>query len=342
MIRAALVGYGLAGKVFHAPLIGATAGLELACVVSSDPGKVRADIPDALVVADLDAVLRDETIALVVLATPDHVHVQQALAALDAGKHVVIDKPFAPSLAEAERVAQRAVAQNRLLSIFHNRRWDADFLTLKRLITDGELGEIVQFESHFDRLRAAGAGRWKDHRDGGLWQDLGPHLIDQALQLFGLPEAVYADLGTFRKNGAAPDYAHALLRYPQTRVILHMTQNIHAHSLRFAAHGERASYLKHGLDPQEDQSKAGVTPADPLWGFDLQPGYLVRVAADGALVERALPSERGAYPAYYARIRDALLGRSRNPVSSAEALDVMRVLEAGILSSQERREINIF
>ena len=194
-IRIALVGYGLAGKVFHAPLIKATDGLALVTVVSRDVGKVRADLPDSEVAGDIGEVLQDDSIQLVVIATPDTLHADQALAALDAGKHVLLDKPFAPTLAEATKVAGRAAERGRILAIFHNRRWDADFLTIKRLIADEVLGEIVQFESHFDRLRPDVTDRWKDRRSAGVWQDLGPHLVDQALQLFGMPNAIMADLG---------------------------------------------------------------------------------------------------------------------------------------------------
>jgi len=340
-IRVALVGYGLAGKVFHAPLIRATEGLALHCVVSSAPDKVNADIPGVSVVESLDAALADPSVDLVVLATPDHLHTPQALAALDAHKHVVIDKPFAPSLAEAERVSAHAARQNRMLTIFHNRRWDADFLAIKGLIAANTLGNIVQFDSHFDRLRRAGPTRWKDERDAGLWQDIGPHLVDQALHLFGMPEAVYADITTQRAGAPAPDYAHVVLRYPGLRAILHMSQSTHAGGLRFAVHGTHGSYIKYGLDVQEDQSKAGMTPDNPSWGIDSQSGVLTQIDAHGVSNEQPLVSPRGDYPAFYAQVRDALLGRRKNPVPADEALDVMRILHAGIVSAKERREIPV-
>jgi predicted dehydrogenase len=338
-VRVALAGYGLAGKVFHAPLIEATEGLRLVTVVSSDPAKVHADLPGAAVAPDLGEALRDPAIDLVVIATPDALHAEQALAALDAGKSVVIDKPFAPTLAEAEAVAARAAERGLMVSVFHNRRWDADFLTLRRLIAEGALGEIVQFESHFDRYRPQRTGLWKERRDAGVWQDLGPHLVDQALQLFGLPDGVAADLGVQKAGGVSPDYAHVLLRYGARRVILHMSQLAPAHGLRFAVHGTRGSYIKHGLDVQEGQSRAGLKPQAADWGRDPLPGRLVRVGEDGPEPEAEIANARGAYPRFYEGVRDAVLGRAANPVPPDEALAVMRVLEAGRVSAAERREV---
>ncbi|MDF0542117.1 oxidoreductase [Sphingobium sp. H39-3-25] len=340
-LRVALIGYGLAGRTFHAPLIRATDGLALAAVVSSDAAKVHADLPDVAVVSDLADALADETVDLVVIATPDHLHADHAIAALDAGKHVVIDKPFAPHLEDARRVAARAAASDRTLAIFQNRRWDADFLTLKRLIREGTLGDIVQLESHFDRYRPEIRRGWKGERDGGLWQDLGPHLIDQALDLFGMPHAVFADLAAQRQGGVAPDYAHVLLRYPTLRVILHASQSTHEGSLRFAVHGTKGSFNKYGLDPQEAQAGSGLTPDDADWGLDSSPGTLTAIDGSGQAQVTPVESERGNYPAFYEAVRDAIWARGANPVTPEQALSVMTVLDAGIRSAKERREIAI-
>jgi predicted dehydrogenase len=340
-IQVAVVGYGLASKVFHAPLIAATPGLRLNTIVSSAPEKVRADWPEVGVTAILSEVLDDPAIRLIVIATPDHLHAEQALAALARGKLVVVDKPLAPSLAEARQVIACAKATGQLLTVFQNRRWDSDFLTLKRLIAENTLGEIVQFESHFDRLRPASTDRWKDHRAAGLWQDLGPHLVDQVLQLFGVPSGVYADLTTQRVNGAAPDYAHVLLRYPHRRVILHMTQSVHASGLRFAVHGTTGSYIKHGLDPQEDQSKAGMKPSDGRWGVDDSPGLLTRITPEGNALETTIPNARGNYAAFYAQVHTTICNGGPPPVTPAEAVDVMTIIEAGKISAAEGREVLI-
>jgi predicted dehydrogenase len=223
--------------------------------------------------------------------------------------------------------------------VFHNRRWDADFLTLRRLIAEDALGEVVQFESHFDRYRPALAGVWKEGRDAGVWQDLGPHLIDQSVQLFGLPRAVTVDLGIQRPNGPAPDYAHALLSYGRLRVILHMSQFVHANGLRFAVHGTHGSFIKHGLDSQEAQAKAGLTPRDANWGIESRPGQIIRIGEDGLEQASTPDSEWGDYRLIYAGLRDAVLGRGPNPVPPEQAIWVMQVLEAGRVSAAERREV---
>ena len=333
-IRVALAGYGLAGKAFHAPLIAATEGLELVCVVSGDAAKVHADWPGVAVVGNLEAAISDASIDLAVIATPDHLHAAQAMAALEAGKHVVIDKPLAPTLAEAQEIAARAKRSRRIVSVFHNRRWDADFLTLRHLLDQGVLGDVAEFESHFDRFRPEVSDRWKDQRAGGVWQDLGPHLIDQALVLFGMPQAVFADIAVQKRGGHAADYAQVLLRYDRLRVTLHMSQLCAAHGLRFAVHGSEGSYIKHGLDPQEPQALAGMCPAHAEWGIDPNCGVLT----DAALAESDVANQAGDYPAYYAALRDAICGEGANPVPLDQALNVMRVIDAGLLSAAERRE----
>jgi predicted dehydrogenase len=340
-LRVALVGYGLAGKTFHAPLIAAVEGLDLACIVSQKPDAVRLDFPDVAIVADLAAALCDTTIDLVVIATPDHLHAEQAIAALDAGKHVVVDKPFAETLEQARRMAERAGASDRLLCVFQNRRWDADFLTLKHLIAEGSLGKIAAFESHFDRFRPTVQDRWKDKRAGGVWQDLGPHLVDQAVHVFGMPEALWADFAIQKPGGLAPDYAHVVLRYPQMRAILHMSQLVAADGVRFAVHGTGGSYIKHGMDPQEDQSKAGILPADAHWGIDDRPGILTRMRPDGTRDEIPVPNTCGDYAAFYKGVRAAISGRGPNPVPPADALAVMQIIDAGYVSADQARWIDI-
>jgi predicted dehydrogenase len=287
-------------------------------------------------VHDTDKALEDPTIDLVVIATPDHLHMPQTLAALAAKKHVVVDKPFASSLPEAQEMAARAAATGKHLSVFHNRRWDADFLTLRKLVNAGELGEIRQFESHFDRYRPAVGSRWKDARPGGVWQDLGPHLIDQAIQLFGMPNAVLADLASQKQDSGAYDYAHILLDHGKVRSILHITQSAPAHSLRFVVHGSRGSYIKHGLDPQEDQSKAGMVPGDIGWAADLQEGELTRGLPDGSTRTHTVPNLPGDYLAFYREVCAAIGGRGANPVPATEALQVMAVIEAGFESVRTR------
>lgn len=337
-IGVAVVGYGLAGQTFHAPLIAATPGLKLTAVVSSRPEAVHADLPDVEVLPDLDAALSREDIRLIVVATPDALHAEQSIAALKAGKSVVVDKPFAATLADAEAVAAVAADAPGVFSVFQNRRWDADFLTLRRLIAEGALGEVAVFESHYDRFRPTVTDRWKDQRDGGVWTDLGPHLIDQAVQLFGAPLGVYADLQAQRVGATAIDYAHVLLRYDRLRVILNMSHLAAESSLRYVVHGTGGSFVKHGLDAQESQSKAGLRPGDPDWGLDPSPGVLTQ-QIHGETVRTTPAPERGHYPAFYAAVRDAIRDKGPPPVTADQALTVMRILDAGLRSAAERREV---
>lgn len=338
-IKVALVGYGYVGKTFHAPLIAATPGLELHTVISSDPAKVRADFPEmAVVAADLIRALNDPDINLVVIATPDPLHAPQAQAALAAGKHVVIDKPFALTLDEARAVADHARKVDRSVTVFHNRRWDSDFLTLQSLIDRGHLGQIVQYESHFDRYRPLVRDRWREKPGAGVLLDLGPHLIDQALVLFGKPEAVYADVAVQKDGGVAGDYFHLLLRYPRLRVLLHASQMTQASNLRMAVHGTNGSFIKSGLDAQEDHLKAGMKPGAPGYGDDPRPGVLIQVENDEPVstAVQPLPAD---YRAFYAGVREMIGSGAPSPVPVDEALLVMEVIDAAQRSAAERREI---
>ena len=339
-LNVALVGYGQAGKVFHAPLVAHTPGLRLHTVVSGDAGKVHADFPDVRVVADPRRAFADDAVDLVVIAAPNAVHAPLAIAALRAGRHVVVDKPFAVTLDEARQVVAAAREAGRIASVFQNRRWDGDFLTLRRLVEDGALGEVVELHSHFDRFRPRVPDRWRERAGAGtgLWFDLGPHLVDQALQLFGLPLSVQADIAIQREGAVVDDFFHVLLRYPRLRVVLHAGALVPAHGLRFAAHGTGGSFVKHGLDPQEAALKAGVAPGSPGWGHDPLLGTLTRVGDDG---ETTAPVDGlpGDYRDYYAALREAIHGRGEPSVTATQALDVMRVLEAGHASAREGRAV---
>ncbi|PPT95797.1 oxidoreductase [Xanthomonas arboricola pv. arracaciae] len=325
----AVVGYGYVGRTFHAPLIAGTPGLALHSVVSSKPQQVQADFPDAAVLADLETALADPALDAVVLATPNQTHAPFALQALATGKHVLVDKPFALDAAQAREVVAAAAAAGRIVSVFQNRRWDADFLTVRRLIDEGKLGEVVEFHSHFDRFRPQVRDRWResDIPGAGLWYDLGPHLLDQALQLFGTPQAIGADLQRQRNQARSDDYFHVTLRYPRLRVILHAGSLVADSGLRFAVHGTRGSYLKHGLDTQEDQLRAGRRPGTAGWGVDPLPGTLTRVDDEGRVHTHQPDTTPGDYRQCYAAFRDALAGAGPAPVSDADAVRVMELLE---------------
>ncbi|MEL5410372.1 oxidoreductase [Serratia nevei] len=341
-IRVGLVGYGYASKTFHAPLIAGTPGLELAAVASSDAGKVHADWPSMAVVGDAQALFADPALDLIVIPTPNDTHFPLAQQALAAGKHVVVDKPFTVTLSQAQALQQQAQQSGLLLSVFHNRRWDSDFLTLKALLNEGALGEVVYFESHFDRYRPQVRQRWREQggAGSGIWYDLGPHLLDQALQLFGKPDRLFVDLGELRPGAQAVDYFHALLSYGNRRVVLHASMLAAAESPRYVVHGTRGSYVKYGLDPQEDRLKAGERLPQADWGYDMRDG-VVTLSRGDLLAEQPLLNIPGNYPAYYAAVRDAIAGIGENPVSAADAIAVMALIELGLESARLQQALPV-
>ncbi len=348
-LRAGLVGYGFAGQTFHAPALSAVPGLELAAVASSRPHKVHADWPGVAVVPDAAALVGRPDIDLVVVATPNAQHHSVAKAALEAGKHVVVDKPFTLDVAEARELELLARRNNRVLTVYQNRRFDADYLTLKDLLASGELGRLVYLESHFDRFRPEVRDRWREQKvpGAGLWVDLGAHLVDQAVQLFGRPDTLQLDTAALRDGAQVEDYFHAVLRYESgphapLRVVLHAT-TLAAHAApRYIVHGTRGSYIKHGVDPQEDALRAGQRPPMAGWGADPQDGELVVPASDGGEPQRRVwPTRAGNYLDYYAAVRDAILGNGPNPVPPEQAVALMELLDIGQRSAAEGRAIRI-
>lgn len=336
-IRVGLIGYGYASKTFHAPLIAGTPGMALAAVSSSDATKVHADWPTVPVVSEPKHLFNDPNIDLIVIPTPNDTHFPLAKAALEAGKHVVVDKPFTVTLSQARELDALAKSLGRLLSVFHNRRWDSDFLTVKALLSEGTLGEITFFESHFDRFRPQVRNRWREQAGpgSGIWYDLAPHLLDQAVNLFGLPVSMTVELAQLRPGAQTTDYFHAILSYPQRRIVLHGTMVAAAESARYIIHGTRGSYVKFGLDPQEDRLKNGERLPQEDWGYDMRDGVVTKVEGE-TLVEETLLTSPGNYPAYYAAVRDALNGTGENPVPASQAIQIMELIELGIESAKHR------
>lgn len=341
-LNVAIVGYGFASRTFHAPLIAAVPGLELTAIMSSDPAKVKTDWPAVAVDATAADLFARPEIDLVVIPTPNDSHFPLARMALAAGKHVVVDKPFTVTLAEARCLQAEAAAAGRLLSVFHNRRWDSDFLTLRQVIATGELGRIVHFESHFDRYRPQVRARWREQAGAGsgLWYDLGAHLIDQVLQILGIPESISLDLATQRDGATTDDWFHAILRYGQSRCILHGSALVAVPAPRFAVHGSLGTFIKPGLDPQEDLLKSGRRPPAPGWGEDPE-SATVAVWHDDVCRTRELTCLAGNYPAYYSAVRDAIHGLGPNPVTADDGVAVMRLLELGLQSAQQGRVLPI-
>ena len=344
-LRVGLIGFGYAGKTFHAPLIRTTPGLELAAVASSDAGKVRAALGlDAAVFSRADELIAQADIDLVVIASPNATHAGLATRALQAGRHVVVDKPFTANAAEALQLGALASERGLLLSVFHNRRWDSTTRTAKKLLASGMLGEIRYAAMHYDRFRPQPVERWKEDAaaGGGLWMDLAPHLLDEALGYFGRPLAIQADIAAVRPGAGADDSFHARLRYAGgLRVDLQASMLGAMPRPRLVLQGMRGTYVKQGLDPQEAALKAGLLPApadDGAWGIDEDAGVAM-LGQDGEARRIAVPTENGAYPAYYRQVAEAIRGRAANPVPLDEAIAVMRLLDAGRESSLGRCEV---
>ncbi|EGF90287.1 oxidoreductase domain protein [Asticcacaulis biprosthecium C19] len=333
MINTALIGFGYAGKTIHSPLIRAAQGLDLTTIVSSRPDDVHADLP-GMRVTTFDEALADPNIQLVVIATPNDLHAPQAHAALNAGKHVVIDKPFCLTVSEGEALVDHARRADRVLSVFHCRRWDSNFLTFSRI--RDRLGDPYQVVLRYDRWRPEVRDRWRE-RDGpgsGIWFDLGSHLIDQALSQFGWPEAISADIAPQRPDAQTDDFFHTTLFYGPLRVILHSSMLTLAVGPAFEVQGSNGAFVKYGMDPQEDMLKAGRTPGDDGWGGD-RDGHLTDISGN----TESIASVPGNYLAYYEAIARAIADGAHNPVPAGDALKVMQVIEAGFRSAREGRRV---
>ena len=349
-LQVALIGYGAAAKIFHAPLIAGVPGLRLACISSSRAAAVLQDWPQVRVVATPQEAFDDPLIDLVVIATPNDSHYPLALAALQAGKHVVVDKPCTVTLVQTEHLLTVAAQQARVLTVFQNRRFDTDFLALQQVLASGLLGRVVQAESHFDRYRPQVPMRWRDQNQpgSGLWLDLGSHLLDQALCLWGMPDAISLELARVRDGAQVNDWFHAVLRYEKQgglRVILHASTLAAVPGPRWAVHGTQGSFTKLGLDPQEDMLKIGRLPQlDALedWGADPQPGEVLHMAniagvAAPVAMRRTAPHPPGNYLNYYANLRDHLRGQADLLVTPAHVHRVMQLLALGEQSASEGR-----
>ena len=325
-IRVGLIGYGLAGKVFHAPLLQSVPGLKLTHVSSSRREAVLADLPGVFVCAEPKELATHPDVDLVVIASPNQSHFPLAAAALRAGKHVVVDKPFTVTLAESRALVEMAAQHQRLLAVFHNRRWESESLAAHAVLKSGVLGEVSCFETHIDRFRPAVRQRWKEDTGpgSGLWFDLGPHLIDEALQLFGLPESINASVAVLRKGGQTDDWAHVQLNYKNLKVILHASLLVSGGGPRSVLHGTLGSWMKYGADVQEKQLAAGMRPGMDGYGLDPDPGILI----DGSTGRRTeLPAPSGDESKFYSGVRDALQGKAPSPIPASKAVVVMAVLE---------------
>jgi scyllo-inositol 2-dehydrogenase (NADP+) len=331
-IRTAIVGYGLAGSVFHAPLISADPAYALRGIVTGDPSRARAATeryPDARILPSVDQLLAADEFDLVVIASPTPSHVELAERTLERGLATVVDKPLAVRAADAERLIALADSRGVPLTVFQNRRWDGDFLTIRRLIEEGELGQVWRFESRFEWLNPRPRPAWKSGtagRDGGgVAYDLGAHLIDQAVQLFGPVAEAYGELDRHRENAVNDDDSFIALTHTSgVRSHLAMSSLVARRGFRFRVLGSASAYSKWGLDPQESQLAAGMSAVDEGFGVEPAESY-GRLGRDGD--DRPVPTERGGYRRFYATLAEALSGRGPLPVDPRDALAAIRIIE---------------
>jgi predicted dehydrogenase len=333
----AVLGYGLAGRFFHAPFIAATPGLELTVVVTGNEerrAQALAEHPGVAVFDRAEEVwARAGELDLVVVATPDRTHVPLTLAAFEAGLPVVVDKPLALSAEEGRTLVETARERGLMLTVFQNRRWDGDFLTVKRLLAEGELGKVQRFESRFERWRTEVTGSWRERaEEGGLLFDLGSHLVDQALQLFGPVDSVYGEEDLRRPGAEVGDDVFLALEHA-SGVRSHLWMSAIAGQLgpRFRVLGDRAAFVKHGLDVQEDELRAGRKPDEPGWGEEPRERW-GRLGVEGDL--REVQTEPGNYRAFYEGVAASLLDGAPPPVDPTDSVRVLELLERARAASR--------
>ncbi|NDW21213.1 Gfo/Idh/MocA family oxidoreductase [Alteromonas hispanica] len=340
MITTLLVGFGFSAKTFHLPFLEYLSDFTVTAVVSSKPDDVNRALPNAMVYASLEEALESQKFDLVVITTPNHLHSSQAFLALTYGCHVLVEKPFTLSTKDAEQLVSLANKKNKRLCVFHNRRFDGDFLTLKQLMEEGRFGKIKRFESRFDRFRPVPRNRWRENAGpgSGIFWDLGPHLIDQALQLFGKPKAVSANVLILRDGGQSDDTFDITLHYSDKVVNLGSSAFQAGATLRFDLQGTKASYRKFYLDPQEDQLRQNMRLDSESWA--------VTSAAEHGILANEGQAEviqtcRGQYILFFEQLADAINKQGPLPADAESVVEVIHIIETAIQASVEERKLPI-
>lgn len=343
IINTAIVGFGLSGKVFHAPFIHSNPNFKLAKVLERHKEESKMIYPEVDIVKDFGEVLNDKSIELIVICTPNTFHYSMVKDALNSGKHVIVEKPFTPTCTEAIELIKISEKVNKSIFVYQNRRWDGDFLTIEKLINSGLLGDVEWFEAHFDRFRPEmEIGKWRDKPipGGGILFDLGSHLIDQALYLFGLPLSLKADVEAQRKGSLVDDYFKIEMEYPGKKVILTAGMNVKDLGPRFIIHGHRGSFVKYGIDPQEESLRNGNLPQGDNWGTENEKdwGYLTmedeHVEFDGQVETQA-----GCYPCFYENVYEVIINQLEMKIKPTEAADVIRIIELAFKSAESGKPI---
>ncbi len=337
-INTAIIGFGLSGRVFHAPFIHSHPGFNLAKVVERNGISSKEIYPYTEPVKDYRSLLKDNSLELVVISTPNIYHFEQAKDLLEAGKHIVIEKPFTPTSVEADELIRIAEKAGRKIFVYQNRRWDGDFKTVQQVVYNGYLGEILEYEVHFDRF-APGARRsaWRDEPlpAGGVLYDLGSHLIDQAIVLYGMPQSVFADIRSQRAESKVDDYFQVQLNFNRLKVILKASMFVKEPGPRFILHGTKGSFVKYGIDPQEEMLKEGLMPDLKDWGKD-DPDYwgILNAEMHGQQFYGNIETEPGNYMGFYENVHEVIMKGAEQAVRPEEARNVIRIIELAFESSR--------
>lgn len=343
-VNTAILGYGKAAKRFHVPLLKSVSGFKVTSVLQRSNDDALDDFKNITIYRNLKDLLKDDSIDLVIITTPNHLHFDQAFECLSADKHVVVEKPFTISTEQSERLIRVARDRERVLTVFQNRRWDGDYFTLKKIIEEGRVGTILEFESsynRFRRLKKEEVWRETDIEGGGILYDLSPHLIDQALQLFGLPELVFADI-RHQRNGKADDWFTIDLFYANLKVTLKAGMLVYNPSPRIILRGDRGVFVKYGMDVQEEQLISGMMPNQEGWGYDPESNYgILYTDVDGNIQEETIKTLRGNYADFYNDLRDAIVNKQDPPVEPESAKNVIKIIERAIESNQQRRALSL-
>jgi len=346
MVRVGLLGFGLAGQAFHAPVIRGVPGMELACILQRQGTKSRGKYPGIRIARTVDELLSDPTIQLCAIATPNDSHFELARACLLAGRHVVVDKPFTPTLAEAEELVRLAAGRGLLIAVYQDRRWDGDFRTVQKIVESGVLGKIVEYECRYDRFRLEPkANAWRERADqpgAGVLFDLGPHVIDQALVLFGEPLAITASAFCQRESSQVDDAFDVCLEYPGLRAMARARIIAFQPGPHFLIHGTRGSFVKYGMDPQEARLRGENVPDGLDWGEDWgeEPKDAWGTLSLAGKPSERIRTERGDYRGFYANVRDAIEKNWPLAVTAEQALRTMRAIILAHKSSRERRTVS--
>lgn len=345
MVRVGLIGFGLAGQAFHAPVIRGVPGMELACILERTGARAQGKYPEVRVARSLEELLQDKGIALCVVATPNDSHFELAQACLLAGRDVVVDKPFAPTLAESEELVRLAAEREGLITVYQDRRWDGDFGTVKKIVQSGKLGTVAEYECRFDRFRLEPKpNAWRERADqpgAGILFDLGPHVIDQALVLFGEPRAITASAFCQRETSKVDDAFDVCLEYAGLRAMARARMVAYAPGPHFLIHGTKGSFVKYGTDPQEARLRGENVPQGTDWGADWGQeaeefwGTLSLVGEPSVKVK----TDRGDYRGFYVNVRDAIERKAALEVTPQQALRTMRAVMLAHKSSRERRTV---